>query len=141
MAAILPAVLRECLTSRLTLGGLALREVQELVERTVRHRRTARSRTPSSGGPRGTAVCGGNWPGSLRVPGPPSPRFPRRSARSLGGNVELATIGNGAACQETNKLAGQLGVTRAVLSKAGLGVFRPYQFGSPILTGSWVRRA
>jgi hypothetical protein len=46
------------------------------------------------------------------------------------GERQLVAIGNGTASRETDKLAGQLGVTRAVVPEAGLDVLRPYQLFS-----------
>ena len=51
--------------------------------------------------------------------GAPEPALPEEIREIIGRNVELVTIGNCAACREPGKLAGQLGVTRAVVSEAG----------------------
>ncbi|MBV8992605.1 MAG: RNA-binding transcriptional accessory protein [Pseudonocardiales bacterium] len=45
-------------------------------------------------------------------------------------NVELIAIGNGTASRETDKLAGQLGVTKAVVSEAGASVYSASAYAS-----------
>ncbi len=45
-------------------------------------------------------------------------------------DVELVAIGNGTASRETDKLAGQLGITKAVVSEAGASVYSASAFAS-----------
>jgi len=45
-------------------------------------------------------------------------------------DVELIAIGNGTASRETDKLAGQLGVTKAVVSEAGASVYSASAYAS-----------
>jgi uncharacterized protein len=45
-------------------------------------------------------------------------------------DVELIAIGNGTASRETDKLAGQLSVTKAVVSEAGASVYSASAYGS-----------
>ncbi|MDT7712856.1 MAG: protein Tex, partial [Pseudonocardiales bacterium] len=52
----------------------------------------------------------------------------RRLATTHG--VELVAIGNGTASRETDKLAGQLGITKAVVSEAGASVYSASAYAS-----------
>ncbi|MGH3982334.1 MAG: Tex family protein [Pseudonocardiaceae bacterium] len=45
-------------------------------------------------------------------------------------HVELVAIGNGTASRETDKLAGQLGITKAVVSEAGASVYSASAYAS-----------
>jgi uncharacterized protein len=45
-------------------------------------------------------------------------------------DVELVAIGNGTASRETDKLAGQLGITKAVVSEAGASVYSASAYAS-----------
>jgi protein Tex len=45
-------------------------------------------------------------------------------------NVELIAIGNGTASRETDKLAGQLGITKVVVSEAGASVYSASAYAS-----------
>jgi protein Tex len=45
-------------------------------------------------------------------------------------DVELVAIGNGTASRETDKLAGQLGITKAVVSEAGASVYSASTYAS-----------